>query len=160
MTHPDNHRHRDIDGIELCDLCGVLIPEPEAYLYIVADSSATARDALEHGERLLTACSWDHLETLVIAYEQRPFDLEELWASILFETHRRLGPTTTEHLLHATGLTPHQLDRAHHWHLHRLLQHPGHQQNASAEDDTRKEEDQDSHGDDHTDQDGGRSGAA
>ncbi|MFD0531511.1 hypothetical protein ACFQ1I_40895 [Kitasatospora arboriphila] len=116
----------------MCDLCGVLVPEEEAYLYTVADSSATACGALEHGERLLTACSWDHLETLVTAYEQRPFDMEELWASILLEAHHRLGPASTQHILQATGLTLHQLDRARDWHLRRLLQHPGQEQNAAA----------------------------
>lgn len=162
MTHPGNHRHGDIEGIELCDLCGVLVPEEEAYLYTVADSSATACGALEHGERLLTACSWDHLETLVTAYEQRPFDMEELWASILLEAHHRLGPASTQHILQATGLTPHQLDRARDWHLRRLLQHPGQEQNAGGEGDHpwNYEEDQDDCRDGHDDDGGGHSGTA
>uniref|UniRef100_UPI002F90B312 hypothetical protein n=1 Tax=Kitasatospora indigofera TaxID=67307 RepID=UPI002F90B312 len=128
MTHPDHRPHRDVEGTELCDLCGTLVDESEAYLSVVADSSATATDrggGLMDGERLLTACCWDHLETLVYAYEQRIFDIEELWAAIFVEAHRRLGLTaTTDQILRATGLTPHQLDRARDWHTHhRLLPH-------------------------------------
>lgn len=124
MTRPDSRDDRKPESLELCDLCAALVPEDDAYLSVVADSSATARGDLAHGERLLTACSWDHLQTLVVAYEQRVFDDEELWASLVFEACRRLGPEATlERILRATGLTPRQLDRAHVWQSRRRLLH-------------------------------------
>ncbi len=112
------------DVVELCDVCGLLVAEDEAYLSVVADSSATATEGgeLMDGERLLTACSWEHLEYLVLAYEQRPFVWEELWAAKMLDALRQYGPRlTTVQLAAASGLTPAQLDHARTWHTHHRL---------------------------------------
>uniref|UniRef100_UPI002F916EAD hypothetical protein n=1 Tax=Kitasatospora indigofera TaxID=67307 RepID=UPI002F916EAD len=127
MTRPDPD---GIDAMELCDVCGALVPEDEAYLSVVADSSATATEGgeLMDGERLLTACTWDHLEHLVLAYEQRPFVREELWAAKMLDTLQLYGHhLTSDQLATASGLTPAQLDHARTWHTHHhLLPHHDH----------------------------------
>ena len=102
---------------ELCDLCGVAISNGAAAYSLVPDSSVLhARDPNLDGQRVLVACSPDHLGELQERYRQRPFVNEELWAG-------KIGRATQDHpfgisekeLVEATGLNLLQIERAVAW---------------------------------------------
>ncbi|MFJ1709413.1 hypothetical protein [Kitasatospora sp. NPDC088346] len=108
------------EGPELCDECGVLASAREQVVLRVPDSSAVDTDPRFDGERLLRACGRPHLVRLAVAYQRRPFVVEELWAGQITRAVRLLGPLADEEEMYdrvvaVTGLDEEQLMRAAAW---------------------------------------------
>ncbi|MGW2254284.1 hypothetical protein ACWCXH_29440 [Kitasatospora sp. NPDC001660] len=69
------------ETLDLCDLCGRAVAHGDLLSALVPDSSALhATDPELDGERVLTACTVDHLAALTEQYRHRPFVPEEQWA--------------------------------------------------------------------------------
>lgn len=100
---------------ELCDACGMVITDDSALYGLAPDSSRTHPvDPTLDGQRILTACSPEHLADLQREYAARPFIDEELWAGKITRALGE-GPLKPFALAKATGLTLGQIHRAVAW---------------------------------------------
>lgn len=102
---------------ELCDLCGAVIEDGSEVYATVRDSSAIhAHDARYDGERLVVACSQDHLGELMRQYRERPFVDAELWAGKIARAMLAHPQGMSAEVIAAeTGLGPGQIDLAVLW---------------------------------------------
>ncbi|GAA1913143.1 hypothetical protein GCM10009837_42280 [Streptomyces durmitorensis] len=102
---------------DLCDLCGFALAGQSGVLALVADSSAVDdHTPTRDGQRLVVACSPEHLAVLEEVYQRRTFNEEELWAAQIARALRyRAGRITPEELSERTGLTFGQVVRAITW---------------------------------------------
>ncbi|MFJ9850381.1 hypothetical protein [Streptomyces sp. NPDC101150] len=101
----------------LCDLCGEPIPPQSQLFSLVPDSSVThPSDPGQDGQRLLAACSSEHLAELQQQYRQRPYVNEELWAGKIARALRAHPEGLDEdQLAQATGLNFVQIEHTLSW---------------------------------------------
>jgi hypothetical protein len=105
-----------VEATKACDLCGVPIRGGTEIFAVVADSSCIyPAEADFDGNRLVVACTTDHLAEIVAKYRQRPFVQEELWAGKIAREQVSPGDQP-ERIAAATGLTVAQVLRATAWH--------------------------------------------
>ncbi|MFF6995307.1 hypothetical protein ACFY93_10160 [Streptomyces sp. NPDC008313] len=105
-------------AMELCDLCGAVVPKDRTVSEYVPDSSSAqpAGDWFD-GLRLITACTDAHLEELREHYRRRPFVDEELAAAKIGRAlSTSLPGLTMDQLGCRTGLDEPDIRRAIAWH--------------------------------------------
>ncbi|MFB6437084.1 hypothetical protein ACFCVY_09905 [Streptomyces sp. NPDC056411] len=109
----------------LCDLCGGFIPSDLQIFSLVPDSSVIhPDDPGQDGQRLLAACSPEHLAELQQQYRQRPYVNEELWSGKIARALRAHPEgLDEEQLVHATGLNFIQIEHTLSWESERFLCH-------------------------------------
>lgn len=106
-----------------CDLCGMALPAESQVFSLVPDSSALhPYDPEQDGERVLAACSSEHLGELQQQYRQRPYAKEELWTGKIARALRIEPDLNEEELAEVTGLNFIQIERALAWESERLLE--------------------------------------
>lgn len=105
--------------VELCGSCGVVVGGDDTLYAFVPDSSVIhGSDPKFDGNRLLTACSPEHLDDLVKQYADRPFVEAEQWSgkverAIVNNPGRRIDDAALAEL---TGLTGQQIHQGITWH--------------------------------------------
>ncbi|MFE2157995.1 hypothetical protein ACFW9M_09280 [Streptomyces lydicus] len=106
-----------------CDLCGGPIPPSLQIFSLVPDSSVIhPEDPDQDGQRLLAACSPEHLSDLQQRYRRRPYANEELWSGKIARALRAHPEgLDDEHLVQATGLNFIQIEHALSWESERFL---------------------------------------
>ncbi|WP_411130355.1 hypothetical protein [Streptomyces sp. x-19] len=107
----------------LCDLCGRTIPPSMRIFSLAPDSSVIhPDDPHQDGQRLLVACSAEHLGELQQQYRQRPYLKEELWAGKITRALRAHPEGLDEAgLVQATGLNIIQIEHTLSWESERFL---------------------------------------
>ncbi|WP_042383098.1 hypothetical protein [Streptacidiphilus melanogenes] len=107
----------DEAGEDICDQCGRLLDSEDVRIALVADSSAVHADSDRlDGQRLVLACSDEHLVRLQDVYARRPFVEPELWAGKIERALRRNRCWLSgRRLRRATGLSADQIRQALAW---------------------------------------------
>jgi hypothetical protein len=113
--------HGERSGSELCDFCGAGMDDDSQVFAVVHDSSfVSVVDPALDGNRLVCACSAEHLTELERSYADRPFVEPELWAAKIRRavrgTQHSLDPLADRRWVAAmTGLTTEQIGAAMTW---------------------------------------------
>ncbi|UQA96296.1 hypothetical protein [Streptomyces halobius] len=106
-----------------CDLCGAPLSPTSQMFSLVPDSSVIHPDDPDQdGQRLLAACTPEHLGELRERHRQRPYVKEELWAGKI-DRALRAHPEglDEEQLAEATGLNFIQIEHTLSWESERFL---------------------------------------
>lgn len=117
----DRPEREDADTLDLCDQCGRAVDQDDLLSALVPDSSVVdATDPELDGERVLLACSPEHLSALIEEYRRRPFVPEEQWAAKVCRT--LLGhdePVPLDLIAEQSGLSVPEAEAGVEWHNER-----------------------------------------
>ncbi|MDY0812214.1 hypothetical protein [Kitasatospora purpeofusca] len=108
----------DASAYDLCDHCGRVVLIEDLLGALVPDSSVVHEsDPRLDGERVVTACSAEHLAVLVEVYRDRPFVPEEQWAAKVCRVlAERDDPVPLSEVAALSGLSEQQAQQGVDWH--------------------------------------------